>query len=69
MVQEFITLVGEWITGMISWLGSIFTGITELFYTSGAEGGFTFLGILMLFGLAVGLVYFGINFVVNLIKK
>lgn len=70
MVQDFISVVGEWITGMISWLTSIFTGITGLFYETGPEGGgFTFLGMLMLFGLAVGLIYFGINFVRKLIEK
>lgn len=70
MVQDFISVVSEWISGMISWLSSIFTGITGLFYDSTAEGGgFTFLGILMLFGLAVGLIYFGINFVRRLIQK
>lgn len=70
MVQDFIEVVGQWITGMLSWLTSIFTGITKLFYDSSAEGGgFTFLGMLMLFGLAVGLIYFGINFIRRLIQK
>lgn len=71
MIQAFIEAVGLWITGMVSWLGSIFTGITQLFFVSSETGNgeFTFLGLLMLFGLAVGLVYFGIQFVVKLIKK
>lgn len=65
MVQDFIDIVGDWIQGMIGWLGSVFSGVTQLFY----DDGFTFLGILMLFGLAVGLIYFGIGFIVRLIKK
>lgn len=72
MVQDFIELVGEWLEGMLGWLGDIFTGVTALFYTPAVgenPGGFTFLGILMLFGIAVGLIYFGINFVRGLIQK
>lgn len=72
MIQDFIKIVGDWIMGMIGWLGKIFTGITELFYQTGVgeePGAFTFLGTLMLFGLAVGLVYFGINFIRRLIQK
>lgn len=66
MIQDFIDTVGAWVTGFISWLGDLFEGIAGLIY--GAEG-FTFIGLLMLFGLAVGLVYFGINFVTRLVKK
>lgn len=67
IVEEFIAIVGSWITGAIGWLGDAFTGITALFYVSGS--GFTFLGVLMLFGLAIGLVKFGIAFVRGLIQK
>lgn len=68
MIAEFIEVVGEWITGMLTWLGSIFTGVTGLFWDT-TDSEFTFLGLLLLFGLAVGLIYFGINFVTRLIKK
>lgn len=67
VVTDTTTTVGKWLTGMIQWLSAVFTGITALFYIEGT--GFTILGVLMLSGLAVGLIYFGIRFVTKLIKK
>lgn len=67
MVQDFISIVGEWITGFLSWLTTIFSGITTLFYVP--TEGFTFIGTLLLFGLAVGLITMGLMFVMRLIRK
>lgn len=56
MVADFLATVGDWITGMIGWITSGVNGVTALFYTTGPEGGFTFIGYLALFGVAVGIV-------------
>ncbi len=69
MITEFLQIVGDWITGMFGWIGDGVGAVVELFYTSGENGGFTFIGMLALFGLAVGLVYFIIGFVRQFISK
>lgn len=67
MVTHFLGIVTEWLTGFFGLVGNSITSAVELIYIP--ETGFTLIGSLMLFGLAVGLVYFGINFVVRLVKK
>lgn len=67
MVTDFLGIVGEWLTGFFGLVGDTITSAISLIYV--ADTGFTLVGTLMLFGLAVGLVYFGINFVVKLVKK
>ncbi len=67
MVTDFLGIVTEWLTGFFGLVGKAITSAIELIYV--VDTGFTLVGSLMLFGLAVGLVYFGINFVVKLVKK
>lgn len=56
VVQEFISVLVE-----------LFTNITNLFYTN--EGGLTFIGVLLLIGLGMSLVYWAFRFIRNLIRR
>lgn len=48
-------------------IASIFQGVVGIFYTApsgeGGTGSLTFVGVLLLIGLAFGLVFFGLNYV------
>lgn len=55
------------VNGFISVLVAGFNGIIEIFYDSGADGGLTVLGVLLLIGLGMGLVYFVFRFIRGLI--
>lgn len=64
MVTEIINVITSWLTGFWTIVSSSINGAVVLFYDGSVDGeGLTVLGILGLFGLAVGLIYFGIGFV------
>lgn len=70
MVQEIIAIITSWLTGFWTIVSSSINGAVALFYDGSVEGeGLTVLGILGLFGLAVGLIYFGISFVRSFFVK
>lgn len=69
MVAELWSIISEVVTGFISAIVSAFSGITDIFYTEGVDGGFTVIGQLLLIGLGMGLVYFAFRFIRNLIKR
>lgn len=69
MVADFLEVVGSWITGMIAWITDGVTAIVPIFYTTGVDGGFTFIGMLALFGIAVGIVTLVIAFVRGFLQK
>ena len=53
-------------------LGKVFSGITSIFYTAGAEGGsgqLTFLGIILLISVGASLVYWAFKLITSLISK
>jgi hypothetical protein len=66
--SDFIEVVGDWIEGVISWVGSAVTGVALLFWDTTA-GSFTMIGLLALFGLGVSFVGFGIGFLLRFLKK
>jgi len=68
MISAFITAVGEWITGVVGFVVDAFAGIVPVFYDS-ATTTFSFYGLLMLFGLAVGFVGLAIGFIYRLLQK
>lgn len=61
--DNFLQIVGAWITGMLGWITNGISAVIPIFYTAGPEGGFTFIGMLALFGIAVGIVSLVIAFV------
>ncbi len=66
IVTEIISAVGAWITGIFGWVGNAITGVTTIFYDGES---LTIVGVLLLFGLGMTLVFFAINFIKGLIRK
>lgn len=56
-ISELFAQVTSAVTGFIGSLGQAFTSVTSLFWTTGENAGPTFLGVLILIGVGVGLVY------------
>lgn len=56
-IQDIFSQVTSAITAFIGSLGQAFTSVTSLFWTTGENAGPTFLGVLVLIGVGVGLVY------------
>lgn len=70
MVADFISIVTEWITGVVTFITTSFAGVIPIFYDATPDGeGFTFYGILMLFALAVGFVSLALGWLTRLLKK
>lgn len=71
MGAQLITRVFEVVSGVVTSLmgvlTNLFNNVVAIFYN--AENGFTFIGTLLLIAVGVPLVYWGINFVIGLIKK
>ena len=64
---EFLSHLGTWVTGFWGIVTDTITQAITIFYDS--TTGLTTLGILALFGLGVGLVTYGMSFVMRLLKK
>lgn len=56
-ISDLFAQVTSAITAFVSSLGQAFTAVTQLFWTTGENAGPTFLGLLVLIGVGVGLVY------------
>lgn len=67
IITDIISVVGDWITGIFGWLGSAVTGVTSIFYDS--TDGLTLVGRLLLFQLAMVLVFFAFKFIMSLVRK
>lgn len=65
VITELITIVGEWITGVFGWITDAFEGVLAIFY----DDGFTVLGVLLLLGLAMSLVFFALRYIRSLISR
>lgn len=66
IVTQLWEVVSSVVSGMISALVSALSSLTVVFYET--ETGFTFIGVLLLMGIGVGLVYFVFRFVQNLVR-
>jgi len=66
IVTEIISAVSAWITGVFGWLVDAVEGVVAIFYDS---DGLTIVGVLLLFGLAMSLVFFAFRFIRGLIRK
>lgn len=70
VITDLLQIVGAWITGVFGWIASAFNGVLEVFYISTGENqGFTIMGVLLLLGLASGLVFFALRYIRGLIAK
>lgn len=71
MVGNIFETIGEVVTEYVSVVTSMFGGIIDVFYTTGAEGGagsLTLLGTLLLIGIGIGIVKWGFNLVYRLVR-
>lgn len=71
VVTSIFEVLGTIITQLVSLIGDLFEGVVTIFYKageSGAAGELTFVGVLALVGVGVGLFWLGFGFIRNLIK-
>jgi len=68
MVAEIIETITAWVTGMISAVVEAIQGVVPIFYNA-TDSSLTFIGVLALMGLGIGIVSLGIGFVQRLIKR
>ncbi len=66
VVTELLSIVGAWITGVFGWISDAFSGVLEIFYDT---DGFTVLGVLLLLGIAMGIVFFALRYIRSLIAR
>jgi len=66
IIAEFLEALGDWLTGFWGLVGDTLEAAIAIFF-DGTD--LTVLGVLLLFSIAVGLVYMGLNFVTRLIHK
>ena len=67
LITDMFEVVVDAITAFVSALGDALSSITSLFYV--AETGFTFLGILLLIAVGVGLVYWAFRLIRGLVSQ
>lgn len=67
MVAQIFQEIAAAITAMLSALTSAITGVTSLFYDS--TNGMTFLGVLLLIAVGVGIVYWAFNLIKGLVRR
>ena len=65
MIQEIFSTLTEITTEVIDWFTSIFEGVIGLFY---ADSEMTLLGTLALIGLSVGVFYFVLRFIIDMLQ-
>lgn len=69
IITSIFEAISSVVEGFLGVLTSLFSGIIDLFWTSGEGGGLTILGILLIIGVATPLVFWGINWIVSLFKR
>lgn len=67
--SELFEVIGSAISGFMSNLGTAFTSVTSLFWTTGENAGPTFLGLLVLLGIGVGLCYLAFRLIRGAIQR
>ncbi len=68
IITDIIAVVGAWITGVLDWIASAVEGVVSVFY-DGETSKLTLVGVLLLFGLAMSLVFFAFRFIMGLVRK
>lgn len=69
IISDIFTSVGQAITGFSTALASSVSSVTSMFYTTGENGGLTFLGVLLCVAMGVGLVYWAFRVIRGLIRN
>lgn len=69
MITQLWEIVTQVVSGLIDSLVSAFSGITEVFYLEGVDGGFTIPGQFLLIALGFTIVFFVFRFVKSLIQR
>lgn len=68
MVTEIIGVITAWINGFWTFISASINEAIQLFWNS-TDSALTPVGILALFGVGVGVVYLGLNFVRGFFQK
>lgn len=66
IITDLFEIVSAVITSLVGALTSAVNGITDLFYD---EGGFTFVGTMLLIGLGFTLVFWAFRFIRSLVRR
>lgn len=67
MLVEIVNTLSEWVTAFATLIVDLFLSMTGIFWTATESGGtLTLLGILALMSTAVGLIYLGLRFLLQL---
>lgn len=61
IADDFSSAVTAWLTAILSWLVAAFTGMVPVFYVPAT--GLTFIGWLLVFGIAVAFTRLAFNFI------
>lgn len=68
MVTEIIGAIGQWVSGFITTIVNAVGSVVPLFYDAETSK-LTFIGVLALMGLAIGIVTLAISFVRGLVQR
>lgn len=68
-MANLLTDIGAVIQAVMSWIVQLFTSVVSIFYTSGADGGLTFVGYILFIALGLFLVWMVIRFIASLVKR
>lgn len=63
MVTGIVSTLTEWVTAFVDLIVLVFTSLTEIFWDGEA---LTLVGVLALMATAVGLIYLGLRFILQL---
>lgn len=66
-MSAILQAIGDVISSVITWITSSMTSVVGLFYD--ATNGFTFIGVLLLVGFGLSLVWVLINFIRGLVRR
>lgn len=69
IISDLFTAVGSAISSFAQALSTGITSVTSMFYTTGENGGLTFLGSLLAIALGVGVVYWVFGLIRGLIAR
>lgn len=72
IVTDLFAVIGGAISNFATSLASAITSVTGMFYTPGTDGGagsFTFLGVLLLVTIGIGIVYWSFRLIKSLVHK
>ena len=69
ILTDFFQALTSIVTGFLGLLVDATSGVVEIFWTSGVDGGFTIYGVFLLMGLGMFFVMFGWRVIVGFIKK